>query len=549
MSTAPGINLATAWEIVADTYGDRLAVRHGDVARDWARFEDRAARLAGTLAAAGVGAGDNVACALYNGNEYLEAEFAAFKLEAAPCNVNYRYVENELAYLLDNSDAKAVFFDDALTERLDAVRSRLPGVRCWVHVGNGACPDWAVRHEDAIAATAPLGRRTRRADALWILYTGGTTGHPKGVMWPHTSLVGITARTLAPLGLDVPATSDEYAANLAALDRLGVVPRQLAAAPLMHGTSGIGSLFTLFNGGATITLTNRSFDAHELWQTVEQTDATLISIVGDVFCRPMVEALDEAVAGGTPYRLQSVRSVTSSGVMWSQAIKDRLLAHARAQDAPLVTNDTLGASEGVGFAGKESSGDGDTETATFTLGPNAAVFTEDGRRVTPGSGETGLLAVTGPIPLGYYGDPVKTAETFREFEGIRWSVPGDWATIAEDGMVTLLGRGSVSINTGGEKVYPEEVEEALKLLPEVVDCNVVGVPDPTWGAAVTAVVELAEDAGPSDDELVDALRASLSGYKLPKNIVRVDAVFRSPNGKADYKWATRTARAALGIRD
>ena len=263
----------------------------------------------------------------------------------------------------------------------------------------------------------------------------------------------------------------------------------------------------------------------------------------------MVEALDEAVEAGTPYDLRTVRSVTSSGVMWSQAIKDRLLAHARAQESPLVTNDSLGASEGVGFAGKESTGDGDTETATFTLGPNAAVFTEDGRRVEAGSGETGLLAVTGPIPLGYYGDPVKTAETFREFEGIRWSVPGDWATIGADGMVTLLGRGSVSINTGGEKVYPEEVEEALKALPEVVDiCNVVGVPDPQWGAAVTAVVELADGADPSDADLVDGLRASLSGYKLPKNIVRVDSLFRSPNGNwkllpmgSDYKWAIRTA--------
>ena len=248
----------------------------------------------------------------------------------------------------------------------------------------------------------------------------------------------------------------------------------------MHGTSGIGAIFTLFTGGATVTLTGRSFDPHELWETVQRTECSLISIVGDVFCRPMVEALDEAVEAGTPYDLRTVRSVTSSGVMWSQAIKDRLLAHARAQESPLVTNDSLGASEGVGFAGKESTGDGDTETATFTLGPNAAVFTEDGRRVEAGSGETGLLAVTGPIPLGYYGDPVKTAETFREFEGIRWSVPGDWATIGADGMVTLLGRGSVSINTGGEKVYPEEVEEALKALPEVVDCNVVGVPDPQW---------------------------------------------------------------------
>lgn len=544
-----GINLATAWEVLADNHGDRLAVQNADVARSWAEFEHRAARLAAALDADGIGAGDNVACALYNGNEYPEAQFAAFKVEAAPCNVNYRYVENELAYLIDNSDAKAVFFDDALTERFDAVRGRLDKVRRWVHVGDGECPDWAVRHDDLVAASEPLARRDRSAEALWILYTGGTTGHPKGVMWPHSSLVGITARTLEPLGLDVPSTADEYATILATLDGLGVMPRQLAAAPLMHGTSAIGSLFTLFNGGATVTLTNRSFDPHELWETVQRTRCTVISIVGDVFCRPMVEALDEAADRGAPYDLTSVTSVTSSGVMWSQGIKDRLLAHARGQGSAMVTNDSLGASEGVGFAGKESKGDGDTETATFTLGPNAAVFTEDGRRVEPGDGQTGLLAVTGNIPNGYYGDPVKTAETFREFEGTRWSVPGDWATIGADGMVTLLGRGSVSINTGGEKVYPEEVEEALKLLPDVVDCNVVGVPDPQWGAAVTAVVELAAGADPSDAELVDGLRASLSGYKLPKNIVRVDTLFRSPNGKADYKWASSTAREALGIAD
>ena len=214
-----------------------------------------------------------------------------------------------------------------------------------------------------------------------------------------------------------------------------------------------------------------------------------------------------------------------------------------------MLNDSLGASEGVGFAAKQSAGEGDTETAKFTLGPNAAVFTEDGHRFEPGSGETGLLAVTGPIPLGYYGDPVKTAKTFREFEGKRWSVPGDWARIDADGTVTLLGRGSVSINTGGEKVYPEEVEEALKLLPEVVDVNVVGVPDPKWGAAVTAVLEIAEGAEVEDQALVDALRGRLSPYKLPKNIVRVDKFFRSPNGKSDFKWATKTAREALGIAE
>ena len=542
-----GINFATAWEVVADNQGDRLALQNGDTVRTWTEYEDRSARLAAVLDSDGIGAGDNVACALYNGNEYPEAQFAAFKLEAAPCNVNYRYVENELAYLVDNSDAKAVFFDDALTERFAAVRSQLAKVRRWIHVGDGECPDWAVRHEDLIAGSEPLARRDRSADALWILYTGGTTGHPKGVMWPHTSLVSITARTLAPLGLDIPSTPAEHAANLGTLDSFGVQPRQMAAAPLMHGTAGIGSLFTLFNGGGTVTLTNRKFDPHELWETVQRTGCSMISIVGDVFCRPMVEGLDEAADRGEPYDLTSVRSVTSSGVMWSQGIKDRLLAHARAQNSPMVTNDTLGASEGVGFAGKESSGDGDTETATFTLGPNAAVFTEVGERVQPGDGQTGLLAVNGPIPLGYYGDPAKTAETFRVFEGTRWSVPGDWASIGADGMVTLLGRGSVSINTGGEKVYPEEVEEALKVLPEVVDCNVVGVPDPQWGAAVTAVVELVDGSDLSDADLVDALRSSLSGYKLPKNIVRVDAVFRGPNGKADYKWATKAAHEALGV--
>ena len=263
----------------------------------------------------------------------------------------------------------------------------------------------------------------------------------------------------------------------------------------------------------------------------------------------MVDALDAAAEAGSPYDLTSLASITSSGVMWSQPVKDRLLAHAHAGGTTLICNDSLGSSEGVGFAGKQSSaGKGtDTKTATFTLGPNAAVFTEDGRRVEPGSDEKGLLAVGGPIPLGYYGDPVKSAETFREIEGQRWSVPGDWATVAADGSVTLLGRGSMSINTGGEKVYPEEVEEALKLLDDVVDANVVGVPDPKWGAAVTAVVQLTDGATPADSDLVDALRSSLSGYKLPKHVIRVEKLFRSPNGKSDYKWAIKTAHEALGI--
>lgn len=553
MQLDQNVNLASVWERIADRQGTTLALANGATTRNWADFERRAARIASALDDAGIGAGDNVACALFNGNEYLEAEFGAFKVRAAPCNVNYRYVEAELQYLIDNSDAKAVFFDASLAERFDHVRDNLPDVRLWIQVGGssgtGGEPDWSVDYEALIASHPPAPRIERSGQDLWILYTGGTTGNPKGVMWPHANILTITQRLLDAYGIDQPTSIDGFAQAAIKVAALGATPRQLAASPLMHGTAGIGALMYLSLGGSVVTMTSRSLDPDELWSVAQRRRCTVASIVGDVFCAPMVDALDRAAEAGRPYDLTSLSSVTSSGVMWSQPVKDRLLAHARAAGTTLILNDSLGSSEGVGFAGKQSSaGDGrDTETATFTLGPNAAVFTEDGRRVEPGSDERGLLAVGGPIPLGYYGDPVKSAETFREIEGRRWSIPGDWATVAADGTITLLGRGSVSINTGGEKVYPEEVEEALKLLPEVVDANVVGVPDPKWGQAVTAIVQLREGAEIADDELVDALRAGLSGYKLPKHVVRVEQIFRSPNGKSDYKWAVATAQDSLGI--
>lgn len=541
-------NLASAWETIADHRGGALALHCGDASRTWSEFESRAARLAGAFAHVGIGAGDNVALALYNGNEYLEAEFAAFKVRAAPCNVNYRYVEAELEYLVGNSDAKAVVFDAALTERFGNIHERLPDVRLWIQVGDAddAAP-WAVAYETSIDGSEPAKRVDRSGDDLWILYTGGTTGHPKGVMWPHRNLVAISARVFAGAGVTTPEALDDLPGIIGAIDANGLTPRQFAASPLMHGTAGIGALMTLLTGGAVVSMTSRRLDVEELWNTVESQRCTAVSIVGDVFCAPMVDELDRRRAAGHPVDLTSVRSVSSSGVMWSQPVKDRLLAHAQTQGSPLNCFDSLGSSEGVGFAAKQSAAGTDTETATFTLGPNAAVFTPDGRRVEPGSDEQGQLAVSGPIPLGYYGDPVKTAETFREIEGRRWSIPGDWATIAADGTITLLGRGSVSINTGGEKVYPEEIEEELKLLDAVVDANVVGVPDPKWGSAVTAIVELAPGSDVSDADLVDALRGRLSAYKLPKHVVRVDTLYRSPNGKADYKWAVRTARESLDI--
>ncbi len=548
----PDLNLASAWEAVADHIGDDIALQHGSSTCSWSEFDDRAARLAGAMAEAGVSPGDNVALALYNGNEYLEAQFAAFKLRAGPCNVNYRYVEGELAYLIGNSDAKVVFFDHRMSERMDAIRSGLGDVRLWVDVDSpDSPPPWAVGFEDIIASQQPAPRTERSGDDLWILYTGGTTGNPKGVMWPHRHLVQLVDRALEPFGIPLPRTQAEMVPMLDRLQALDALPRLLAAAPLMHGTSGISALFTLFRGGRVVTLTNRRFDPVELWESVESTQATGISLVGDVFCKPMIEALDDAESRGAPYQLSSLKQMTSSGVMWSKPIKDRLLAHALKSGTALVLNDSLGASEGVGFAARQSVGDEDTETASFTLGPNAALFTETGDRVVPGSGEVGLLAVSGPIPVGYYGDPVKTEQTYKDYEGRRWAIPGDWATLEADDTVTLLGRGSVSINTGGEKVFPEEVEEALKQQPEVADAVVVGVPDPVWGAAVTAVVQLdSVDRDPAtvdDRALIDSLRAQLSGYKLPKNLVRVDQVFRGPNGKADYKWAMSAAVKALGL--
>lgn len=545
------MNFATVWETIADHCGDRPALYSGPgddggVSRTWAEFEDRSSRLAGALAAAGVGRGDNVACALFNCNEYLEAEFAAFKLRAAPCNVNYRYVEAELSYLVSNSEAKAVFFDAALAERFDAVRAELPGVALWIQVGGDEVPDWALDHDALIDASAPAPRIERSGDDLWILYTGGTTGHPKGVMWPHRNVIELSRGSYDAWGIDFPTSVNDIPAAVDAVHAAGLTPIQLAASPLMHGTAGIGALMNLFSGGAVVTTTSRRLDPDEIWMVVQEQKCSVVSIVGDVFCAPMVDALDAAADAGTPYDLRAVRVVGSSGVMWSQPVKDRLLAHAAAAGSPMVLRDALGASEGVGFATSLTGQGGDTTTARFALGPNAAVFTEDGRRVEPGSGERGLLAVGGPIPLGYYGDPVKSAETFKEIEGRRWSIPGDWASVEADNTITLLGRGSVSINTGGEKVYPEEVEEELKLLDSVIDVNVVGVPDPKWGAAVTAVIEL-RDVDVTDDALVDALRGRLSGYKLPKNIVRVDKLVRSPNGKSDYRWAVRTAHEALGI--
>ena len=541
MSQIDGLlNLASAWEAIADEVGDSTAVSVAGRHFSWTDFDDRAARLAATMAVHGLGPYSKVALYLYNGNEYPEAQYAAFKVRGIPANVNYRYTGDELAYILENSDAEAVFFDHTLADRLEAVRDRCPMLRLAVQVGGAEVPDWALGYEDAVSAD-PMPRIDRSGSDLWFLYTGGTTGMPKAVMWDHTNLLGSMEGMFRPFGLPVPSTATEAAAAARTVAAAGRQIRQLCAAPLMHGTSGIPGLATLSHGGMLSTLSSRAFDPEELWRIVELDRITMVTMVGDAFGRPMVESLDRAAVEGRMPDLSSLRLLLSSGVMFSAPTKEAMLDH---HACTIV--DTLGSSEGTGMASQVMSRKRrDMATARFHLGEHTRVLAENGSDVQPGTGERGQIALGWPLPLGYFKDPVKTQEAFPMVGGRRWSIPGDWATVEADGTITLLGRGSACINTAGEKVFPEEVEEALKELEAVADCNVVGLEDDRWGQAVTAVVELTSPGAADAEELRDGVRERLAGYKVPKRIVIVERVERSPNGKSDYRWAKSVAEAAV----
>ena len=537
-------NFGTIFESVADAIPDSPALVQDERRRTWRELDERAARLAAAFRALGVGPGSKVAFYLYNCNEYLETLFATFKLRAVPANVNYRYTADELAYLLENSDAEVVVFHGSLGDRVDAVRDSKLKVRAAVQVDDGSpLVDGALRYEDLIEAHEPMERIERSGDDLVFLYTGGTTGMPKAVIWRHEDLFG----ALAPLaysffGLDMPEDSTGAGSRALKVHESGLVPVHLPASPLMHGTGQFSTLQALFLGGTIVTLESRHFDPHELWRVVQRERVTQIAIVGDAFAKPMLRALDEADARGEPYDLSSLVLVISSGVMWSESVKRELI-----ERHPVIAYDSLGSSEGVGFANAITTTDSKGETAKFSVGPNTKVFTDDGREVKPGSGEVGYLAVGGNIPLGYFKDPKKTAETFREVNGRRYSIPGDYATVEEDGTITLLGRGSVSINSGGEKIFPEEVEEAVKQHPSVADAVVVGVPDERFGEAVAAVVALAPGRSADEGEISEAVeRSGLARFKRPRHVVVVDTVPRGPNGKADYAWARETARARVG---
>ncbi len=532
-------SLATLWEAVAAVVPDAPAVACGDLVRTWRELDERASRLAAAFDAHGVGHDAKVAIALFNGPEYLETEYAAFKVRAVPANVNYRYRADEVRYVLQNADAAVVVFDRSLREVVDDVRGDVATLRLCIEVGgDGTCP-FAADYEGLIAAHEPMAPIERSGDDLWFLYTGGTTGMPKAVMWNHRGLLGGMESTFRPFRLEVPCTPAEAAAAALDVAARGVEVRQIAASPLMHGTAGVSSKATLSHGGMVIVLTARSFDADEMFLAVERHRATMLTIVGDAFSRPMLAAIERAEAAGRPYDLSSLRTIVSSGVMWSEEIKQELVRRY-----PVSLVDIYGSSEGTGIARSVATRSKTPTTARFVLGEHAKVFTDDGREVVPGSGELGRIALGFPVPVGYYKDPEKTDSTFPTIAGRRWSIPGDYATVEADGTVVLLGRGSQCINTGGEKVFPEEVEESLKTHPAVVDANVVGVADERWGSAVTAVVACAPGASVTEAELRSHVRAHLAAYKAPKHVVFVDEVERKANGKPDYEWARGVVDAA-----
>ena len=531
-----GWTFADVWEAIADELPDAQALVHAGTKRTWSEFDRRADGVAATLLAAGLGREESVAQYLYNGNEYLESVFGAFKVGLPPVNTNYRYVEDELVYLWDNGDVGAVVFHGTFADRIAGIRDRVPRVRLWLWVddGSGPCPDWATPYEDAATAAtertvAPWGRS---GDDLFLMYTGGTTGMPKGVMWRQDDLYNNFSETL----WKDPPVADLDAVRQRIRERRR--PVSLPACPLMHGTGSFNAFQALAQGGSVVTLAGRHFDVVELLDTVQRERVNVLVIVGDAFGKPILRALD---AEPERWDLSSVIAVVSSGVMWSVETKEGLLRHHRR----MMLVDAFSSSEAIGM-GMSVAGKGETaRTARFAVGERARVVTEDGRDVVPGSGEAGLVAVGGYQPVGYYKDPDKTARTFREIDGRRYSIPGDWATVEADGTLTLLGRGSQCINTGGEKVFPEEVEEVLKVHPAVADAVVVGVPDEKFGEAVVAMVEPLPGWSVEDADLIGHVKEHLAAYKAPRRVLTVATVGRAPNGKVDYRRLRDEALARL----
>jgi acyl-CoA synthetase (AMP-forming)/AMP-acid ligase II len=523
-------NFAAVWDGIAAIVPDRDAMVCGDRRITWGEFAGRASRLAWFLQAeAGMEPGDRVAIDVTNRPEYLETFFAALKLGCVPVNVNFRYTPDELHHLLDNSDAKAVVHNPAFAKTAQQAAKRI-GKRWRPRLLEVGEP-----YERALAASAPAAEWTPRrpsGDDLIFLYTGGTTGHPKGVMWRNDDLYVALWTSSHP---QTPEPPDPFASARAGKRAATLLP----AAPLMHGTGLFAALAALAGGGTVVLVDHPGLDPELVWDAVAREHVQTLTIVGDVFARPLLDALR---ARPDQWELSSLRAITSSGVLFSPDVKRGLLDVLPG----LTIVDSLGASEGLGPRQSARATDTAISSAQFSVNDRIRVVDEaTGRDVAPGSDEVGLVAMGGRIPVGYFKDPEKTAATFRTLDGVRYSIPGDFATVETDGTVRLLGRGSACINTGGEKVYPEEVEAALRKHPSIVDCVVVGVPDERFGERVVALVQVKDDHYLDEAEMLAWCRAKLASYKSPKRFLFVDSLQRSAAGKAHHKELRALAERLL----
>ena len=536
------LDFASVWEMVSDLVPENDALICGEDIVSWKEYDDRASKIASALSEAGLGANSKAGLYLNNSNEYLIAQYAIFKVGGIPINVNYRYVEEELIYLLENSDAEAVFYHACYSSRIKEIAGSLPNIKAWIEVSDGTESkfDQSLKYEDLLNQHSPMKRIHRDPETIYMLYTGGTTGMPKGVMYKQGEFLVYLFRTLKAMGYDVPEDLSDLESRIEASKSSNAFIRSVVGCPLMHGTGmWLGAFLPLLLGGTAITTSNLGFDPDQLWTQVQNKKATNIVIVGDAFAKPMLDALNRAASDGNAYDISSVQVIISSGVMWSAEVKQGLLQH---HDMRLM--DTMGSTEG-GMGASVTTRDNPPATAKFSLNPGVIVLADDGEILSPGSEKIGLIGTSGLVPVGYYKDEKKSAETFREVDGVRYSFPGDYAKLEADGTITLLGRGSNCINSAGEKIYPEEVEEALKKDALVFDCLVVGMPDEKFGQKIVAVVSTVDNQQVNEAELIENTRKIIAGYKLPKTILFTDEVQRAPNGKANYKWAKAFAEEQL----
>lgn len=531
------LTFADIFEAHADSMPEAVAISCGDSDLTWLTYDQSAARLASAYAAAGLGVGSKVGMFMYNCPEYLITQYAAFKSRITPVNVNYRYLDDELWYLLDNADCEAVVFHSSLGDRIARIKDRLPKLKLLIEVldGPSAGVVGALPWDETIDSHQPAARQARAVDDVYMLYTGGTTGMPKGVMYETgTFTEGFLAFYTGPMGRGPFTSVAEVSATAKGLHAAVGQPVAIPACPLMHGTGvWLGALLPHLMAGKVVLLQGRSFDAHEMFRAIERHRVSSLVIVGDAFARPMMNALQEKAAT-TPYDTSSVTTIVSTGAMFSAEVKAGIFEHMPGS----IVMDILGSSEG-GMAQTMATKDNVSTTAKFGAMPNTKVFGPDDREVVPGSGVVGVVGVSGPnVPLGYYKDEEKSARTFRSIDGVRYSFPGDMATVEADGSITLLGRGSNCINTAGEKVFPEEVEEAVKTHVAVADCLIFGIPDDKYGNRVVGVASTASgQSTPTGDEVIAYTKTKLSSYKVPKELVFVATVPRAPNGKADYATA------------